>query len=112
MYTFNESDWKLFRQRIAVWQENHMERLCREYIELLSGDRKASEKWWDLEKRVKEDKRSRGVIADMARSRMPQHIAALLIEGVITEDDLDGFSDELRAWAAAAARVPGGFDRI
>ena len=40
MYTFNESDWKLFRQRIAVWQENHMERLCREYIELLSGDRK------------------------------------------------------------------------
>ncbi len=71
-----------------------------------------SEKWWDLEKRVKEDKRSRGVIADMARSRMPQHIAALLIEGVITEDDLDGFSDDLRAWAAAAARDPGGSDRI
>lgn len=105
MYTFNESDWKLFRQRIVIWQTNHMERLCREYIELLSGDREAAEKWWDLEKRIKEDKRSRGVIADMSRSRMAQNIAALLIEGVITEDDLDGFSDDLRAWTVKAARA-------
>ena len=24
---YKESDWKLFRKRIAVWQENHMDRL-------------------------------------------------------------------------------------
>ena len=37
-----------------------------------------------------------GVIARMSRSNMDMNIAALLHDGVITLDDLDGFSDELR----------------
>ena len=30
----SKADWKLFRERIGVWQEAYMDRLNREYIEL------------------------------------------------------------------------------
>lgn len=32
---FTEKDWKLFRSKIADWQEAYMDRLNKEYIELL-----------------------------------------------------------------------------
>ena len=37
----NEKDWKLFRSRIGLWQEAYMDRLNREYIELLSVQEKS-----------------------------------------------------------------------
>ena len=33
---FTEADWKLFRKKIAGWQEAYMEKLVREYMDLLS----------------------------------------------------------------------------
>ena len=44
----SKSDWKLFRARIGDWQETYMERLSREYIDLLSGDENAFDKFWKL----------------------------------------------------------------
>ena len=38
MLDISKADWKLFRERISGWQEAYMERLTREYIELLSSD--------------------------------------------------------------------------
>ena len=90
-----ESDWKLFRSRIAGWQEAHMSRLNHEYIELLSADGAASEKFWALDKRIREDRRSVGVVIEMKRSVLHANIWRLLGEGVIGFEDLDGFSDEL-----------------
>lgn len=66
----SKGDWKLFRNRIAEWQENYMGQLVKEYIQLLSGSENASEKFYD--------------------------IVALINYGVITEEDLDGFSDDLK----------------
>ncbi len=43
MNRFSEKDWKLFRSKIADWQEAYMEKLNREYIKLLSGEGNASE---------------------------------------------------------------------
>jgi len=34
----SKSEWKLFRSKIAVWQEAYMDKLNKEYIELLNGD--------------------------------------------------------------------------
>lgn len=34
----SKSDWKLFRACIAEWQENYMERLVKEYIDMLNGN--------------------------------------------------------------------------
>lgn len=42
----------LFRNKIADWQEAYMDRLNKEYIELLSEDSNPSEKFWRLERRI------------------------------------------------------------
>ena len=39
----SKSDWKLFRARIGDWQEAYMERLVKEYVDLLEGEEKASD---------------------------------------------------------------------
>lgn len=50
MNRFSEKDWKIFRSKIAAWQEAYMEKLNREYIELLNGEGNASDKFWALER--------------------------------------------------------------
>lgn len=42
---FTEKDWKLFRNKIAGWQEAYMDRLNKEYIKLLGEDKNASAKF-------------------------------------------------------------------
>lgn len=97
MYQFEEKDWKLFRKLLPGWQEAYMERLVKEYIELLNSDRKASEKFWSLDKRIRNDKRCTGVLArDIKRSNMLQLIINLLYEEAIFEDDLKDFSRDLQ----------------
>ena len=45
-----------------------MEGLVKEYVSFLNDNTKhASEKFWKLEKRIKEDKRHPGVIMEMSR---------------------------------------------
>ena len=97
MYQVKEKDWKQFRKMLLEWQEAYMERLTKEYIELLSSDMQASDKFWALDKRIKDDKKCTGVIArDISRSHMFQHIIDLMYEGAITVDDLKEFSEDLR----------------
>ncbi len=93
---FTESDRKLFRKRIPVWQEAYIDRLNRKYIEILSGNKPASEKFWELEERIVKDKNSAGVMIQMRRSELVSNIIELLREKVIEPDDLEGFSDELK----------------
>ena len=97
MYQVIEKDWKLFRKLLPGWQEAYMERLAKEYMELLSSDRQASDKFWALDKRIKQDKRRTGVLArDVKRSNMFQLIINLINEEAISEDDLKEFSEDLR----------------
>ena len=100
----NESDWRLFRSRLPIRQEAYMERLNREYIALLSDTGSASEKFWNLEKRLREDKKSGGVVMRMSRSNMELNILNLLPDGVISIADLDDFSEVLREKLAFAQR--------
>ena len=81
-----------------------MDKLNQEYIRLLSGEGLASDKFWELEKRIREDKRSVGVVADMRRSQMYSNLLSLLINEIIREDDLEGFSEELSENVKYAAR--------
>lgn len=56
-----ESDWKLFRKRVPVWQERYMGRLMEEYRAILESEESSSEKFWALEKRIRQDKKAPGV---------------------------------------------------
>ena len=97
MNKVNESDWRLFRSRLPIWQEAYMERRNREYIALLSGGGSASEKFWELEKRVREDKKSGGVVMRMSRANMELNILSLLSDGVISmaRADYTSYSSQL-----------------
>ncbi|NBJ91990.1 multidrug transporter [bacterium 1xD42-62] len=96
MAGFSERDWKLFRSKIPGWQEAYMDRLNKEYIELLSAEGNASDKFWTLEKRIREDKKDCGVQCEMSRSNQFYIMMSLLNEGAISLEDLDDFSDELK----------------
>ncbi len=93
---FTKRDWALFREKVPGWQEAYMEKLVQEYIELLSGEGTASDKFWALEKRIKEDRHRKGVILEMRRSDLFYNILSLMQEGAITIDDLDEFSDDVK----------------
>ena len=92
----SKSDWKLFRTRIGDWQEAYMERLIKEYMDLLDGAENASDKFWKLEERIKKDKKNPGVKLELSKENMIFDIVALINSGVITTADLEGFSDKLR----------------
>lgn len=96
MVEVSKRDWKLFREKLPKWQETYMERLCREYVELLTSDAKGSEKFWALEKRIKEDRKDPGVIVSVSRSNMIYDILGLLRDQAITMDDLADFSKEFQ----------------
>ena len=73
-----------------------MERLATDYITLLQSEKKASAKFWELEKRIKQDKKSPGVLIDMRRSTAINNIVNMVLDEVISLDDLEAFSDDLK----------------
>ena len=47
-----------------------MEQLVKEYVDLLSSPGNASDHFWELEKRIKRDKKHPGVILEMIQVRL------------------------------------------
>ena len=96
MNEFPEKDWQLFKKKIVIWQETYMDKLNKEYLEILNSDKAASEKFWALEEKINNDKKDCGVICKRSRSKLLYNIQNLLDEGAITLDDLSDFSDDLK----------------
>ena len=96
MREVSKKDWNLFRERIGTWQQKYMDRLNREYIELLNSYAEPEEKFWALEKRIRKDKKSPGVIIELSKSEMYYNLLDLINCGVITLEDLNDFSDDLK----------------
>lgn len=92
----DERDWKIFRSKIALWQENYINKLNKEYAAILCGSESPSEKFWILENKINEDKKSRGVQIQLRRSTMLEDIISLLNDKVITFEDLSDFSGNLQ----------------
>lgn len=95
MVEISKVDWKLFRKKVPGWQEHYMEQLNKEYIELLSAPGNASDHFWELEKRIKQDKKHPGVLIELRKSTAIWDIAYFVRDEVITMDELEGFSEDL-----------------
>lgn len=78
------------------WQENYMDRLNKEYIEILNGNEDASEKFWKLEERIRKDKKHPGVMLELNKRNMIYDIVTLIRDNVIRIESLEGFSEELK----------------
>lgn len=56
----------------------------------------ASTKFWEIEKRIKRDRKTPGVCIELRKSDMFWDIAGLIHDKVISMDDLEEFSDDLK----------------
>ena len=83
----SKTDWKLLREKLPGWQEAYMERLNNEYVALLTSNEKASDKFWALDERIKQDRRRPGVILEMSKSNAVWNIIRLIRDGVICLTD-------------------------
>lgn len=74
-----------------------MEKMNRSYTEILTADDlEASEKFHSLREKINKDYNSPGVFVERKRSKLIENLTRLVRDGVITFDDLSGFSEELR----------------
>ena len=92
---YSKSDWKLFQKKLPIWQEAYMEKVINEYIDLLKEPKQASEKFWDLKKRINKDIKNPGVLLTMNKRSMKFDIVDLVALGVISIEDLNEFSEKL-----------------
>ena len=97
MMEISKRDWKLFCDKIPEWQERHMDALLREYVALINSPGDASVHFWELEERIKKDKKNPGVQLELRKSEAVYDIAAFVSQKIISFDDLNEFSEELRA---------------
>ena len=74
-----------------------MDKLTREYVEFLTDDRcQPSERFWTLNKRIREDWRKPGVQLEIRKQNVVFDLAHLIADGAVSLDELDGFSEELQ----------------
>ena len=92
----SKSDWKLFRNKVGEWQRWYLKRLCEEYIIILSSDADPSDKFWELEKRIRDDKRNKGVLLSVEKSNVIFDVLDFLEEEIISFDDLAPFSSDFK----------------
>lgn len=100
----SKRDWKLYREKIDGWQEHYMEKLVKEYADYLCSDLPASTKFWEIEKRIKRDRKTPGVCIELRKSDMFWDIARLINDKVIAMDDLKEFSEDLKEAVALILR--------
>lgn len=94
MKNISKKDWKLFQEKIPIWQERYMERLLEGYIQLLNSPEPASERFRELEIRIKKDRKHPGVKLKLEKPETIWDTVSLIELGVITIDDLIDFSDD------------------
>ena len=93
----SKNDWKLFRERLPGWQERYMDKLTREYAEFLTDDsRQPSERFWTLNKRIREARRKPGVQLELRKQNVVFDLTHLIADGAVSLDELDGFSEDLQ----------------
>ena len=90
------SDWKLFKEKLPVWQNRYMEKLCGEYREILSAECEPAEKFWQLEERIRKDKHHPGVMLEMRRDNVLMAVVNLVNDKVIDVDEISGFSIQFK----------------
>jgi hypothetical protein len=94
----NENDWKIFRDMAPVIRERYLSKRNQELLDILGDDQQShTERFWDVEERSNEiAKILRECLDGHSRSKMRLFMMVMLRHGMMTDDDLNKFSEELR----------------
>ena len=93
-----ESDWKRYRDLVEFLKERYLketnQRLC---AILTDGNRSATDQFWDAFNEMKKEKKVLQDCLDRhSRSYMYLSMLLMLRHGMLKEEDLKGFSEELQ----------------
>lgn len=96
MYIVNEDDWKLFKEKLPLWQERYIKKCLNHYSFILNKDDNPSIIFYELLDSIIKDRNHPGVAIDRcSRSNMLDIIDTLIKNNVITFSDLKGFTEPL-----------------
>lgn len=101
---WNESDWKAFRKIVPELRERFLEDRNRELVAILDDGRNSpTERFWTAEGRLKEIAGIlRACLDGHSRSKMGLSMMLMFRHGMLTVDDLEGFSEDVRGWILEA----------
>jgi len=93
-----ESDWKNYRSIVSGLRERYLCARNKELISILTRQSNTpTENFWDANERMEEIERTlRVCLDDHRRSRMLWNLVLMYQHQMITDDDLNGFSEEVR----------------
>lgn len=85
--------------KVPEWQERYMDKLLKQYISLLKDESKdPSERFWELDKYMKKDKKTPGVQMELEKQEVPYDIVRLINLKIIKLEDIKDFSDSLKEY--------------
>jgi len=93
-----ESDWKQYSSIVEELRERYLKEKNQGFINMLSDpDKNATENFWDtLEKMKEETKTLELCLGKHSRSSMFIQMLAMCTHGMLTNEDLANFSEELQ----------------
>jgi protein-tyrosine phosphatase len=102
-----ESDWKKFRNSLDKWRERYLKRKNDEIQAILEDNNlSATEKFWDIvEFQKNESKILRNCLDGYSRSKMTLHMALMKRYEMISQEDIEEFSEELQEFLKNIERI-------
>ena len=93
-----ESDWRTFRRIVPVLRDRYLENVNCDLIKTLGArGKKPTEQFWDTEERMQDEVQIlRACLDGHSRAKMVMFMHLMHRYGMMTDDDLSSFSDELR----------------
>jgi hypothetical protein len=100
-------DWKIFREMSPELRERYLAEQNQTLVTLLSDEKRTpTEQFWDtFDAMEKQGKILRDCLDGYSKSNMDMHILLMLRHGLMKEEDLEPFSDELRSWVNKVRQV-------
>lgn len=94
----NEKDWKIFRDMAPELRERYLIDRNKELASILSDDQRSqTERFWDVEERAREIAKVLRVCLDgHTRSKMNFFMITMINHGMMKQDDLTKFSEQMR----------------
>ena len=93
------SDWKVFRRRVPEWRERYLRLRNEEVVGLLRDEALTpTERFWQAKERMAEEARVLQACLDgHSKRKVAWYLSLMYGHEMIGEDDLDEFSEGLRA---------------
>ena len=96
--TVNESDWKLYARLLDGWRDRYLSKVNARLAKALDESAKTpTENFWDTQKEFKKEaKILKTCFGAYSRSAMVESMLLMRRYGIITDDDIVKFSDDLK----------------